>query len=462
MARQIIYEGILDNIEASDAHSASSVASDTISSSDFNHTIDVCISGLYNDKMDKMGMTIDQLRKLDDIITSYVGTLALFDSFAITYSLSEYRNEKYPEESLPIDDFVSKLKNDNPHLTSYSAITVMGGIRIRISYIIVPNNTFRMFSDAVFGIYRVAYQIIAEKFKFRISSAGSIVMRFEVQFDYTENDYSIKNLDYNELKKIYCNMQDTDQSNEWKTPVNLITYHTNTEGVHLAPDVHINEVVGLHPGDFIYFRKNHGLVLRAESENDIPIAQFVYRNENDNSLRCVSLRFMSQVNPKNGCVRPCDRISFGNFENTIFTDDIISTSDGLEITDATVRFINSLKRTMMEKRPKFYQFDLCGWGNMPLFEIVMQYRTPGTKPGDWYVPAADELKKIKRVIEKFDDIRKENNIEEFPEFECATAQEIDDNTRVTFDFDTGQVIDDCKKKGHSDEFAIAFLKISLK
>ena len=108
---------------------------------------------------------------------------------------------------------------------------------------------------------------------------------------------------------------------------------------------------------------------------------------------------MSQVNPKNGSVRPCERISFGNFDNTITTDGVIGTSDGLEITDTTIKYINSMEHVHLMKRPKFYQYDFCDWGNMPLFDIVMQFKTPGTKSGDWYVPAADEMKFIKKNLD---------------------------------------------------------------
>ena len=317
-----------------------------------------------------------------------------------------------------------------------------------------------MYTDAVFGIYRVVHQVITEKFKFRISSGASITIKFE---DY-ENlwEYSIKNLDYGELKKVYSNIEEAEKDNTWKIQSYPVALKFNTSGVRLAPDVYSDDVARLKPGDLIYYRKNHGLVLKQENDSDIPVAQFVYKNSKDDSIRCVSLRFMSQLNPKYGNIRPCDRISFGNFENTIVTDGIVSTSDGLEITDATIKYINSMEREQSAKRLRFYQYDFCSWGNMPLFEIVMQFRTPGTRSGDWYVPAADELKQIKKNLSSFDEVRKQNGIEEFPEWEYATALEIDDDNRATFDMDIGQVLDDKSKKGHNDECAIAFLKISLK
>lgn len=451
-----IYESILDNVEQTDSQSSQTVAANS-SSFVGDHLMTVAIHKLFTDTMEKSGLKTFQIEKMDDVLNDFISTLSIADAFSVDYSLY-YKENDY----LPCEQFVEKVKEENPMLVKYAAVS-LDSIFIQISYQMTDGHTFKMFADAVFGIYRVVYQLLTETFKFRINTASSI----NILFDDEVISHNIKDLSYDTLWSIYCGYIDWNDIREQKKSQTVVrTLHMNPDGVNLAPCVGIEDITRLHPGDLLYYRKNVGLVLKSKYDeknnlNDIPVAQYVY-TDNNHALRFCSLRFMSQVNPKYGSIWPCDRISFGNLDNTVTTEGIVSTSDGFDITQATVDYINSVKCEYMSRKPKFYQHGSCGWGNMPLFDIVMQFRTPGTKPGDWYVPAADELKQIYKEVSKFDEVRTQNNILELPEWEYATAWEIDEKSRVTFDMDTGHTHSDIKKEGRSDECVLAFLKVKLK
>lgn len=101
MRQRIICESILDAIGVTKPKSSSAVASGSMNDAGFNHNIDICLRKLYTDKMDKSGLKVSQIRELDNILVSYVSTLALMDSFSVTFSMSPNPVVSRYEDFLP-------------------------------------------------------------------------------------------------------------------------------------------------------------------------------------------------------------------------------------------------------------------------------------------------------------------------------------------------------------------------
>ena len=441
-----IYENILDQIDATDVQSAQTVA-DGSADVEGDRQITVVIDKLHNEDFDKIGLKMSHLRQMNTVLNDYLDTLTLFDGFSVGYNTEA-------TGFLPCDTFIDEFRKENPYTTNYSSFPQMV---VRISYTMTASHTFRMFADAVFGIYSVIYRLLTERFRMRLNTASSV----GIVLDDDTTAHNIKTLSYDVLWTHYCRFLEWDDLCRQKSGMEYVrTLHMNTAGVRLAPCMTTDSLAHLQPGDMLYFRKGTGFILKQDNaiDTDIPVAQYVYTDKSG-AMRFASVRFMSQVNPKYGSTWPCDRISFGNLNNTVTTDGIIGTGDGLEITEATVNFINKMQPHSIVSRPKFYRYADCVWADMPLFDITMQFRTPGTRPGDWYVPAADELKVVYKNINHCDDVRRAHSIIELPEWEYATAWEIDQKNRVTFDMDTGHTHSDRKKEGRSEECALAFIRV---
>ena len=205
MRHRIIYESILDDIDAKKSDSASDASASLSNASSYDYSIDICIRKLYTEQMQKSGLKVNQIRELDSIIVGYASTLPLFTDFSVTFSKSPNAVSAQYENFLPCGEFISKCADEfDGYLTNWTSLTTDGSICIRISYSLYKGNTFKMFADAVLGFLRVAYQMIFERFKFRSSNVNAISIGLENLG--TQYEYSIKDLDYNEPKRVYSNM----------------------------------------------------------------------------------------------------------------------------------------------------------------------------------------------------------------------------------------------------------------
>ena len=158
--------------------------------------------------------------------------------------------------------------------------------------------------------------------------------------------------------------------------------------------------------NFLYCRKDGALVSQEKNDDgsiNTPIAFFSHIGS-DGYGRFCSLRYLSSHNTKYGTILSSQNIRFGIFDN----EEIPAfTADGAENTQILYNIVN---KNAKEKGV----FDTT-WksgtlknddkeGHYPLLLACYLFRTPGTKPGQWYIPSAAELmmafSKEKRVDEK--------------------------------------------------------------
>lgn len=147
--------------------------------------------------------------------------------------------------------------------------------------------------------------------------------------------------------------------------------------------------------NFLFCRRDGALVSQEKNEDgslNTPIAFFSHIGS-DGYGRFCSLRYLTSHNTKYGAILASQNIRFGNFNN----EELPSTSNEIDGAANTQMLYDIVNKNAREKGV----FDIT-WksgtlknddkdGHYPLLLACYLFRTPGTKPGQWYIPSSTEL-----------------------------------------------------------------------
>lgn len=437
----IILEDIVDNIDHSaDSEESTSkiIASNPTNPSDMQHRLEIEIVRIADDMNRSKTITLSQFKQIDVFFNYISDRIPLFDDFVIRYWVGDASSQDYS-----FDEAYQILNNSSPSISKNIASTNP----IIIIYYNTPSELhFDKFCDSVVGLFKASYSILSDSFGYRLNARS-------IQITIQNTKLSKKNLSKSELEEPYIFLFSTYVDSIYKLPLK-VSYSGN-KGITINEDLS-----SLTEGDFLYYDNlTRTLTL---NETKCPVAQFIYKNEKDDTYRFVSLKYMSLINPTSGNIRPSESIPFGNVDgHGIVSGSFPDEKDGSEFTAAGVFFINDTAKSMQhpsyDYRKRIEHSISCGY--MPAIMAAVSFRTPGTKSGQWYLPTLYEMKKIHKNLDFINEERKHKKIEEIAEFLYTTSIESSNSYNAIFDMAIGQSMTVRKNDIKDDMTALAFLKI---
>lgn len=287
----------------------------------------------------------------------------------------------------------------------------IGGINveIKIDYKIAHDNTFKMFYGTVIELLRQLQMLTHREFGIYSDSNSAVKLVYCCEHHDIDHFY-LDTITPADMEVWYLDLpghndipDDERYSYDEYQTLLLPKSKVRDQKLYYSPEIpqlgySKKRVDALEPGDFLYARKNGELTLdwHNEDQENIPIAQYILTE--NKLLRFMSLNYMQNENPRYGVARYPDSLPYGNwkFRFKCFADlkgrnrEEPSYADGLILTRQLVDEINADSRADVFNSPTFVTRN-CGYHTSPRLMTTLQYRTLGTRAGQWYVPTYVEL-----------------------------------------------------------------------
>ena len=437
----LILEDIIDNISHSvDSEESTSkiIASNPVNPSDMQHKLEIEIIRIADELNYSKTITLSQFKQIDVYFNYILDKIPLFDEFVVRYWVGDASSRDNS-----FDEAYQILSGSSPTISKNIAATNP----IIVIYYNTPTELhFDKFCDSVVALFKASYSILSDSFGYRLNARS-------IQITIQNTRLSKKNLTKSELEDPYIFLFSTYVDSIYKHPLK-VSYSGN-KGIVVDDDFSTLTV-----GDFLYYDSlTQKLTI---NETRCPVAQFIYKNEQDGTYRFASLKYMSLIRPTSGNIRPSESIPFGNVDgHGIISRSFPDEKDGAEFTAAGVLYINDTAKGMQhmsyDYKKRIEHSINCGY--MPAIMAAVSYRTPGTKSGEWYLPTLYEMKKIHMELDFINEERKQKNIEEIAEFLYTTSIESSNSYNAIFDMGIGQSQTVKKTDIKDDMTALAFLKV---
>jgi len=337
---------------------------------------------------------IQKFTKIHQTVERICRRSELFDKFQITYH----------NPDIDVETDFQRMKD------IFAAQTLNGiNVEIKIDYKISRDNTFKMFYETIIELLR-QLQILSHR-EFNVYSDSNYVVKLE----YCCQHYDMAHLYLDDItpaqvEEWYLDLvghneipNDERYSYDKEQVYSITLSKVRDQKLHYSeeiPQVGYSKktVESLEPGEFLYARKNGELTLDWHNEDkseNLPIAQYILTE--NKLLRFMSLNYMSHENPRYGEAYYPDTLPYGNwkfrfkcFENFKGRNrEELAYADGLMLTHQLVDEINETGVNVFNT-PNFVTRSI-GYHCSPRLMTTLQYRTAGTKPGQWYVPTYVEI-----------------------------------------------------------------------
>ena len=465
-----IFEDLLDDIEAKRANTVQKIVDDIDNSTEFMHDFVFIISKLKTKDFYTVYLDPRSLNTICNAVEYICELSSLFQDYSIKYYFSRGLGEDDKETKFVTRDKLEELiypSKDNKK--NYDKKLFENQLNILITFSISPKATFKSFYKTFLGLYKTLNVILSEKYQYFLD-ANSVaplidnvaLLDRDISYSYLQQEFWDKfdetpDIALEDRMSVFDRRGDFMDSNiQQKNVGRKIYFDTNPVKISNKSEKILDE---LKPGDFLFYsQKDNALTL---DETNHPIAQFV--SKVNGTYRFCALRYLSAVDPYKGSIIPYTNFRFGNMNAKYERPDDVDINDGVSLTENIIEGMNLIgytgPRTVQVVGNKASRFE------SPLFQTALLYKTLGTKSGQWYIPAPDELKSLYDNKDIINNKRTQNGFQELADFFYFSSLEESDVDAVILDMYDGD--NSCliskrisKYNGMEETCAIGFIQVS--
>lgn len=465
-----IFEDLLDDIEAKRADAVNKIVDDIDNSTDFTHDFVFVISKLNTKDFYIAYLDSRSLNTICNAVEYICELSSLFQDYSIKYYFSRGLEEDDKETKFVTRDKLEELiYPSKDYKKNYDKNLFENQLNILITFSISPKATFKSFYKTFFGLYKTLNVILSEKYQYFLdaNSVASLIDNIplldrDISYSYLQQEFWDKfeetpDISPEDRMSMFDRRGDfMDQNIQQKNVGRKYYFDTNPVKISHKSEKTLDE---LEPGDFLFYsQKENTLTL---DETNHPIAQFVTKV--NGTYRFCALRYLSAVNPYKGSILPYINFRFGNMNAKYERPDYVDINDGVALTENIIKGMNLIGYT--GPRTVLVVGNQVGRFESPLFQTALLYKTLGTKSGQWYIPAPDELKSLHENKDIIDNKRTQKGFQELADFFYFSSLEESDLDAVILDMydgDNACLISKCisKYNGMEETCAIGFIQVS--
>lgn len=398
------------------------------------HNFVICVDRLRDTDYNKAYINNNRIREIDKHIRAFCYRASIFNSYKILYIR-------------PGDDLTDYVDINELPTFKYSRF------RVKIEYTINKKTTVNQFVVTIQKFAILIYRILSDKFNYRLSQR-SLSVNIE-----NENGLPMSHLHKGYLDYVYKTIMGLPLSVDEECDVNKTNYSI-TKAPRLSP-LSKKKLKDMEVGDVLYSTRNGELVLDEETngKRNIPIAIYVTMNRWSHCPCFVSIRYISNINPKSGSIMPVE-MYFGGYGN--YTElkhgDSNDNEDPLDLNSQIYDYLNKRSSDCFSTK-KFVRNEF-GTDHIPPVQSCYHFSPHGTKKGQWYIPNLEQLHELYDNIEEINQTRKNLGYEELAECYFYSCNETSDKQIATLDLSNNREYIHQPKNQQEDLYTIAFINVT--
>lgn len=360
------------------------------------HKITICVDTLRDKDYNKTYINNNRIREIDKYIRAFCYHTVLFNSYKISYlkpglSLTDY---------VDIDDLPTFRYNR---------------FRVRVEYVINKKTTMNQFISTIQKFAALIYRILTDKYYYRLTQKSLVL-----NIDNEEDMFLITHLYKSQLESVYRRVMGLTVL-DYNNMTKRINYSI-TQAPKLSP-ISKKKLKDMEVGDVLYSTNRGELVLDEETngKRNIPIAIYVSMNRWSHCPCFVSIKYISNINPKTGSIMPVEMF-FGSYGiKTEENQDLEKQEDPLDLNAQIYNYMN---------KPELDIFSTDNFvrnsytiNSIPPVQSCYHFSPIGTKKGQWYIPNVEQLHELYDNKEVINQTRKNLGYNELAEWYFCSCNE---------------------------------------
>lgn len=329
------------------------------------HKIVICVDTLRDKEYNKTYINNNRIREIDKYIRAFCYHTVIFKSYKISYL----------KPGLGLTDYVDI---DNLPTFRYNRF------RVRVEYTINKKTTMNQFISTIQKFAALVYRILTDKYYYRLTQKSLVL-----NIDNEEKMFLITHLYKSHLESVYRRVMGLTVLDYYNDMSKRINYSI-TPAPKLSP-ISKKKLKDMEVGDVLYSTNRGELVLDEETngKRNIPIAIYVSMNRWSHCPCFVSIKYISNINPKTGSIMPVEMF-FGSYGiRTEENQDLEKQEDPLDLNAQIYNYMN---------KPELDIFSTDNFvrnsytiNSIPPVQSCYHFSPIGTKKGQWYIPNVEQL-----------------------------------------------------------------------
>lgn len=353
------------------------------------HKITICVDTLRDKEYNKTYINNNRIREIDKYIRVFCYHTVLFNSYKISYL----------KPGLGLTDYV-----DIDDLPTFR----YNRFRVRVEYVINKKTTMNQFISTIQKFAALVYRILTDKYYYRLTQKSLVL-----NIDNEEDMFLITHLYKSHLESVYRRVMGLTVLDYYNNMTKRINYSVSP-APKLSP-ISKKKLKDMEVGDVLYSTNRGELVLDEETngKRNIPIAIYVSMNRWSHCPCFVSIKYISNINPKTGSIMPVEMF-FGSYGiRTEENQDLEKQEDPLDLNAQIYNYMN---------KPELDIFSTDNFvrnsytiNSIPPVQSCYHFSPIGTKKGQWYIPNVEQLHDLYENKEVINQTRKNLGYDELAE-----------------------------------------------
>lgn len=397
------------------------------------HKITICVDTLRDKEYNKTYINNNRIREIDKYIRTFCYHTVMFESYKISYLK-------------PGDDLTDYVDIDDLPTFRYNRF------RVKVEYVINKKTTMNQFISTIQKIAALVYRILTDKYYYRLTQK-SLVVNID-----NEDMFLITHLYKNYLESVYRRVMNVVSLDDYDDISKKINYSV-TPSPKLSP-ISKKKLKDMEVGDVLYSTNRGELVLDEETngKRNIPIAIYVTMNRWSHCPCFVSIKYISNINPKNGSIMPVEMF-FGAYGiSTEENYDLEKQEDPLDLNAQIYNYMNKQKLDIFST-DNFVR-NAYEMNNIPPVQSCYHFSPIGTKKGQWYILNLEQLHDLYDNIEVINQTRKNLGYDELAECYFYSCNETSDKYISIVDLSNNREDRNQPKNQEEDLYTIAFINVN--
>lgn len=397
------------------------------------HKITICVDTLRDKEYSRTYINNNRIREIDKYIRAFCYRTVIFNSYKISYLK-------------PGDDLTDYVDIDELPTFRYNRF------RVRVEYVINKKTTMNQFISTIQKFAALVYRILTDKYYYRLTQK-SLVVNID-----NEDMFMMTHLCKGCLGNVYRRIMDVitlDDNDD--TPKK--TNYSVSPAPKLSP-ISKKKLKDMEVGDVLYSTNRGELVLDEETngKRNIPIAIYVSMNRWSHCPCFVSIKYISNINPKTGSIMPVEMF-FGSYGiKTEENQDLEKQEDPLDLNAQIYNYMNKPQLDIFSTDN--YVRNPYGITNIPPVQSCYHFSPIGTKKGQWYIPNVEQLHELYDNKEVINQTRKNLGYDELAECYFYSCNETSDEHISIVDLANNREDRHQPKNQEEDLYTIAFINVN--
>lgn len=423
-------EDFFDDIDQDDIINTDEIV---IEPDEEKHKIAICVDRLRDKEYNKTYINNNRIREIDKYIRAFCYHTVIFNSYEISYLK-------------PGDDLTDYVDIDDLPTFRYSRF------RVRVEYVINKKTSMNQFITTIQKFAALIYRILTDKYYYRLTQNSLFVNIDNVDM------FLITHLYDGCLKNVYRRIMGLVSLDDNDDTAKRINYSV-TPSPKLSP-ISKKKLKDLEVGDVLYSTNRGELVLDEETngKRNIPIAIYVSMNRWSHCPCFVSIKYISNINPKTGSIMPVEMF-FGSYG--IKTEENYYSEKQVDPLDLNAQIYNYMNKPQLDifSTDNFVR-NAYGITNIPPVQSCYHFSPIGTKKGQWYIPNIEQLHELYNNKEVINQTRKNLGYDELEDYYFYSCNETTNEHISIVDLGNNREDRYQPKNQEDDLCAIAFINIT--